>query len=474
MSNLAPMTIDPFTLEVIRNGLVAASQEMGVTLRKTSSSPICNEGNDYSCGIFDRKGRIAGYGEMLPIHLGSLGFAVLTVIEEIGRDNLIPGDAIILNDPFKSGTHLPDVTLVSPIFFNHEIVGFAANRGHHLDVGGTVPGSFYAHATENYQEGLRIPTVKFFQAGHLNQAVMAMILANVRLPYQMRIDLQSQVSANRTGEKRLIELMHKYGMVTVQEAMEELMDNSERRMRRIIEKWPDGEYVGTDYADNDGIIDEPLRIRITLRVTGDDLEVDFTGTSSQSKGPLNAVPGYTNAGVYMALQASTDPTIPPNDGCYRPIKIISPTGTVVNPEFPAACTGGNEICHIIENAMFNALSQMPRGTHSPTIQAGDHGSSNNLFIAGIDPRDGEQYVMYEYPEGGWGGLNGKDGLSAVFSIVGNTWNIPVEVMEIRFPIRIERYELVQDSGGRGKWRGGLGVRREYRVVDHEAALDQAI
>jgi N-methylhydantoinase B len=391
-------------------------------------------------------------------------------MDEIGWDNLEPGDAIILNDPYKSGTHLPDVTLVSPIFYQDELVGFAATRAHHLDIGGTVPGSFYAHATENYQEGLRIPAVKLSEAGRLSEPIMKMILANVRLPYQMRTDLQSQISANETGARRFQELMDRYGKDTVQDAMEEIMAYSERRVRKIIEEWPDGEYVGADYADNDGIIDEPIKVQITLRVSGDSLEVDFTGTSPQAKGPANAVPGYANAGVYMVVQAATDPTIPPNDGVYRPVKIIAPKGTIVNPVFPAPCTGGNEICHIIENAMFNALSKIPRGEKAPVIQAGDHGSSNNLFIAGVDPRNGQQYVTYEYPEGGWGGLEGKDGLSAVFSIVGNTWNIPAEVVEIRFPIRIERYELVQDSGGPGKWRGGLGVRRDYRVIDHEAQL----
>lgn len=463
-------SVDPFTLEILRNGFVAASREMGVTLRKTSCSPIFNEGNDYSCGIFDRQGRIVGYGETLPIHLGSLPFAVQTVMSEIGVSDLTPGDAIILNDPYKSGTHLPDVTLVTPIFFEDELLGFAANRAHHLDVGGTVPGSFYAHATENYQEGLRIPAVKLAVAGDLNETVMKLILENVRLPRQMRIDLQSQISANMTGAQRVQELARRYGKATVQTAMGEIMAYSERRMRAIIRRWPDGEYVGEDYADNDGVVDEPLTVRITVRVQGDRLEVDFSGTDPQVDGPLNSVPGYANAGVYMVVQAATDPTIPPNDGCYRPIAIISPEGTLVNPRFPAACTAGNETCFIVQNAMFRALAEIPRGDNGPIIQACDHGSSNNLFLAGIDPRSGERYVMYEYPEGGWGGLDGKDGLSAVFSIVGNTWNVPVEVSEIRFPIRIERYELVQDSGGAGRWRGGLGVRRDYRVVDHKAEL----
>jgi N-methylhydantoinase B len=460
---------DPITIEVIRHGLAAASREMGVTLRKTSCSPIFNEGNDYSCGIFDARVELISHGEFLPIHLGSLPFSVRYAIEAFGSD-FVPGDAVLLNDPYKGGSHLPDVTIVSPIFVDDRLVGYAANRAHHLDVGGTVPGSFYAYATENYQEGLRITPVKLLRAGEVDEPLLNMVLNNCRLPAQMRMDLQSQVSANTTAITRVREIVERYSRETFEDAVDEILDSSERRMRAVIATWPDGDYSASDYLDNDGVEEGPREIHVTVRIRGDRAEVDFAGSAPQSAGPLNSVLGYTHAGVYMTFQAATDPDISPNSGCYRPITVIAPEGTLVNPRFPAACTGGNEVTLVIHNTVFRALAQIPRDGAAPKVMACDQGSSNNLVIAGTDPRTDARYVLYEYPEGGWGGNEDRDGLSATFSIAGNTWNIPVEAVERRFPILMERYEYCQDSGGAGTYRGGLGVRRDYRVLGHEAEL----
>ncbi len=464
------VSVDPVTVEVIRHGLAAASREMGVTLRKTSCSPIFNEGNDYSCGIFDADLRLVSHGEFLPIHLGSLPFSVQYAVDAFGRDGFAPGDAVLLNDPYRGGSHLPDVTMVSPIFAGMTLVGFAANRAHHLDIGGTVPGSFYAHATENYQEGLRITPVKLFRGGTRDDHLLKLVLNNCRLPDQMRMDLESQASANRTAIERVAHIVERYGLDVVKAAMDSILDYSERRMRAAIAGWADGEYTASDWLDNDGITEDRKEIRVTVRIRGDRAEVDFTGSAPQTSGPLNSVLGYTHAAVYMTFQAAADPDIPPNSGCYRPITINAPKGTILNPHFPAACTGGNEVAIIIHNAVFRALAQVPGPGPRPRVMACDQGSSNNLFIAGIDPRTGRRYVLYEYPEGGWGGNEDRDGLSATFSIAGNTWNIPVEAVERRFPVRIERYELRCDSGGAGCYRGGLGVRRDYRILDHEAEL----
>jgi N-methylhydantoinase B len=461
---------DPITVEVIRHGLAAASREMGVTLRKTSCSPIFNEGNDYSCGIFDARVELISHGEFLPIHLGSLPFSVHYAVESFGIDGLEPGDAILLNDPYRGGSHLPDVTMVSPIFVDGMLAGFAANRAHHLDVGGTVPGSFYAYATENYQEGLRITPVKLLRRGVIDEHLLQLVLNNCRLPNQMRMDLQSQVSANMTAIDRVRELVTRYGRDVFVGSVDAILNSSERRMRTALRSWADGDYSASDFLDNDGVNEGTREIHVTVRIRGDEAEVDFTGTAPQSAGPLNSVLGYTHAGVYMTFQAATDPDIAPNSGCYRPINVIAPEGTVVNPRFPAACTGGNEVTLVIHNTVFRALAQIPRSAAGPRVMACDHGSSNNLLIAGNDPRTGDRYVLYEYPEGGWGGNEDRDGLSAVFSIAGNTWNIPVEAVERRFPIRIERYEYCADSGGPGVHRGGLGVRRDYRVLDHEAEV----
>jgi N-methylhydantoinase B len=437
---------------------------MGVTLRRTSCSPIFNEGNDYSCAIFDARVQLVSHGEFLPIHLGSLSFSVRYAIDAFGTEGFESGDAVVLNDPYGGGSHLPDVTIVSPIFLSGELVGFAANRAHHLDIGGTVPGGFYAEATENYQEGLRITPVKLYRAGLLDEQLLKLILGNCRLPDQMRMDIQSQVSANMTAINRVRDLFERYGVETVRACVDEILDGSERRMRSVIAGWPDGDYVASDYIDNDGINEGACEVRVTLRVRGDTLEVDFTGTAKQSAGPLNSVLGYTHSGVYMTLQAATDPDITPNSGCYRPIVVTAPEGTLVNPKFPAACTGGNEVTIVVHNAVFRALAQIPRDGACPNVMACDQGSSNNLILAGDDPRTGARFVLYEYPEGGWGGNEDRDGLSAVFSIAGNTWNIPVEAVERRFPILIERYEYCIDSGGAGTYRGGLGIRRDYRTI----------
>jgi N-methylhydantoinase B len=461
---------DPITLEVIRHGLAAAAREMGVTLRKTSCSPIFNEGNDYSCAVFDRDGQIVSHGEFLPIHLGSLSFSVRAAEAAFAEQGVEPGDSVLMNDPYQGGSHLPDVTLVTPIFHEREIVGYAANRAHHLDVGGFVAGSFYSEARENYQEGLRITPVKLIRAGERDRLLIELIVANCRLPDQMRVDLESQVSANRTACKRMEELIERWGADQMLAAMADLLNASERRMRAALAAWPDGDYSASDFLDNDGITDEPREIKVTVRIRGDEAEVDFTGSSAQVPGPFNSVLGYTHSGVYMSFQAATDPDIAPNAGCYRPIRIVAPERTLVNPVFPAACTGGNEVTCVIHNTVFRALAEVRGEGACPRVMACDHGSSNNMIISGMDPRSGSRYVIYEYPEGGWGGNPDRDGLSATWSIVGNTWNVPVEVVEQRFPVRVERYELRSDSGGPGEHRGGLGIRRDHRVLGHDAEV----
>ncbi|HEY7961825.1 MAG TPA: hydantoinase B/oxoprolinase family protein [Solirubrobacteraceae bacterium] len=457
---------DTITVEVIRHALTAAAREMGVTLRMTSSSPIFNEGNDYSCAIFDTEGRLVTHGEFLPIHLGSLSFSVAAAREAFAAEGLREGDTVVMNDPYRGGSHLPDVTMVSPIFHEEELVAYATNRAHHLDVGGAVPGSFFSGARDNYQEGLRISPVKLFRDGERDTHLLALIAENSRLPAQMRVDLESQVSANRTAIERVGQLVRRHGAGVVRDAMRAVLAYSERRMRAAIARWPDGEYSAADSLDNDGVVDRPCELRVTVRVRGEELEVDFTGSSPQTAGPLNSVLGYTCSGVYMTVQAATDPDIPPNAGCYRPIAIEAPVGSIVNPRFPAPCTGGNETVFVISAAIFRALAQIPQA-HT---MACDQGSSNNLLISGRDPRDGQRYVVYEYPEGGWGANAHRDGPSAIYSIAGNTWNVPVEVVERRFPVRVERYELREDSGGPGTRRGGLGIRREHRILGHDAEV----
>ncbi len=463
---------DPISLQVIGHALTSISREMGVTLSRTSCSPIFNEGNDYSCAVFDTRGQMVSHGEFLPIHLGSMAFATHAVTSSFADEDLDPGDMVILNDPYLGGTHLPDVTLVAPIFHEHRLLGYAVNRAHHLDIGGTAPGSFYSQARENYQEGLRIAPIKLVKSGVVDRHLLELIVGNTRLPVQLRVDLEAQMSANRTAIQRLQSLAERYGADQIDAAMTVLLDQSESRTREAIKALTDGEYTATDFIDNDGITDVPRAITVTVRIKGDQAEVDFTGSSPQVEGPLNSVLGYTYAGVYMVFQAATDPDIKPNAGCYRAITINAPKGSIVNPHFPAACTGGNEIAGVVHNTVFRALASIPRGEDGsgPHVMACDQGSSNNMIISGRNPADGGRYVIYEYPEGGWGANSERDGLSAIWSIVGNTWNVPVEVVEERFPVRVERYELRQDSGGAGTHRGGLGIRRDHRILDHDASV----
>lgn len=458
--------VDPITLGVIRSGLVSISREMGTTLRQTAYSTIFNEGTDFSCGVFDAKSRLVGQGEFLPIHLGALQFAVRQAIEENGRENFEPGDTLLLNDPYRGGTHLPDLTAITPIFAGDVLVGFAANRAHHADVGGTVAGSFYSEARENYQEGLRVPPVKLYRRGQVEQDLLEIILNNVRVPRDMRGDLEAQVSANRTAVARLLELCERYGIDVLERAEEEICAQSDVRMRKVIDSWPDGEYTATDYLDNDGVVDELVPIVVTLTVDGSRLVVDYEGTAPQALGPVNAVDGMTASATYLAVQAATDPTIPANDGCYRAVEIRAPKGSLLSPEFPAACTGGNETSHRIVNVIARAMAEMPYG---PRVIAGDQGSSNNLLLDVPTPA-GDRDILYQYPEGGWGALPTKDGESALFSIVGNCKNMPAEALELRFALRLLRYELRDDSGGAGRWRGGLGTRRDYEVLAENASL----
>lgn len=464
-SHTSVITMDPIQYSVIRSGLIAVSREMGVTLRQTAYSDIFNEGCDFSCGLFNAEGRLTAQAEFLPIHLGALQFAVRQTIQELGAESFRPGDAVLLNDPYRGGTHLPDLTMVSPIFYNEELVGFAANRAHHADIGGAVPGSFYSKARDNYMEGLRIPPVWLYRGGELVRDIYELILNNVRVPGNMKGDLAAQVSANTSAGQRYADLCERYGRDTILAAEEQSSTDSETRMRAVIQSWPDGTYIGEDSLDNDGVTDVPIAIRVKIIVKGDSLVVDYSDSDPQAAGPVNAVLGMTASATYLCLQSATDPDIPPNDGCYRPFEIIAPSGTIVNPVFPAPTTAGNETSHRIVNAVMAALTTLPSG---PMVIAGDHGSSNNMLIS-CHEETGLK-VLYQYPEGGWGATPNKDGENALFSVVGNCRNLPAESLELRFPIRLKRYELRDGTGGEGKWRGGLGIRRDYEILCDDAEL----
>ena len=456
--------IDSITLEVVRNGCIAIAEEMNANLIRTGYSPNIKERRDCSCALFDGDGEMISQAENMPVHLGAMPFSVAAAIDAFEGD-LEPGDAVLLNDPFRGGAHLPDLTLVSPIFADGEIVAYAANRAHHADIGGSTAGSVAADSTEIYQEGLRIPPVKFFEAGTVNDDVMGMILANVRTPDERRGDLRAQEAANETARARVHELVEKYGRDELGAVFDEIKDYSERRMRAELEQFPDGTYTFEDVLDDDGHGNADLPVKATVTVAGDEVSVDFAGTAEQTDGPINAVLAVTSSATYYAVRCVTDPDIPPNHGCYRPITVDAPEGTIVNPRPPAAVVGGNlETSQRVTDVVLGAF-----GSEAPErVVAACQGTMNNVTFGGTDPRTETPYAFYETQGGGFGGRDGMDGMDGVHVHMSNTMNTPVEVLETAYPLRVRRYELRPDSGGVGAFRGGLGLRRDIEVRDHTA------
>ncbi|SFR51463.1 hydantoinase B/oxoprolinase family protein [Halogeometricum limi] len=458
--------VDPVTLEVVRNACAAIAEEMNANLVRTGYSPNIKERRDCSTALFDAEGEMIAQAETMPVHLGAMPFSVRAAVDRFPRETLSPGDAVLLNDPFRGGAHLPDLTLVSPVFVDGEVVAYAANRAHHADIGGARAGSVAADSTEIYQEGLRIPPVKYASGDEVNEDVLAMILANVRTPEERRGDLRAQEAANATGRRRFADLAERHGdeLPTILDAVK---DYSERRMRAEISDLPDGTYEFSDLLDDDGRGNEDLPVEVAVTVDGDEVVVDFEGTAAQTEGPINAVFAVTASATYYAVRCVTDPDIPPNHGCYRPVTIEAPEGTIVNPTLPAAVVGGNlETSQRVTDAVLGAFgSVVPE-----RVVAGSQGTMNNVTFGGTDPRTESPYAFYETQGGGFGGRAGKDGMDAVHVHMSNTMNTPAEVLETAYPLRVERYELRENSGGAGQFRGGLGLRRDIRVRDHEATF----
>ena len=460
------MNSDPITLEVIRNGLQSVAEEMGATLKRTGYSPNIKERKDLSCALFNRGAEMIAQAEHIPVHLGAMISSVEMTIKTFSRD-LHPGDAIILNDPYMGGTHLPDITLISPIFYRGEIVGFSANRAHHADVGGITPGSLPGSSTEIYQEGIIIPPVKLFEKGELKEDLLALIVKNVRTPEERAGDIKAQVSANRVGEKRVIELIGKYGQETYLAATEEILNYSERMMKAQIRRFPKGSFEATDFMDNDGASDDPVKLRVRVTVEGETLSFDFTGTDPQRDGNINAVSAITASCVFFVVRAVTDPSIPANSGCYRPLQIFVPEGTALNARSPAAVSAANvETSQRIVDLLLRAFSQIV----PERVIAGCQGTMNTLTVGGIDPRDGKPYAYCETIGGGQGARPNADGMDGVHTNMTNTLNTPIEAFEIAYPLLVEQYELSPSSGGLGQYRGGLGIVRTLQVVDHQAMV----
>ena len=464
------MKTDPATFEVVKNSLYAAAEEMKVVLAKTAYSPILKVAGDYSCGIFDREGEMVAQGPDLPIHLGSMPDAVKAVITV--WESFRPGDVFIHNDPYFGGSHLPDVNVISPAFYEDGLLGFACVRAHWPDIGSASPGS-YGAVTEIFGEGLRLPPVRLYTEGVLNRDVDAIIFANVRTPEERRGDLNAQVAANRRGSQRLSELAEKYGADRLLRIMGEVMDYSDTMMRALLRDMPDGEGSFEDFCDGDGILengadtDETFTIRMKAIKKGDSLTVDFEGSDGQVAGPMNAPLSVTASGIFTSVKMIVDPTsmIPPNSGCWRSVTVKAPKGSVVNAAFPAPVVYANhEISHRVSDMLFGAMAVfMP-----DRVMACSQGTSAVLTLGGVDYRNGDRYVSYETIKGGFGARPTKDGINCVASGISNTMNTPIEVLEMSFPVRVEYYEITADSGGAGQYRGGNGARRAWRVLGNSS------
>ncbi len=450
--------MDPVRLEIFRHLLTAVAEEMGAVLRRTGFSPNIKERRDYSCALFTAEGELVAQAAHIPVHLGALPLSVQACREAFPE--LKPGDAVLLNDPFRGGTHLPDLTLVSPVFVEHQLLGFVASRAHHADIGGMAPGSMPL-AREIFQEGLIIPPVKLMERGRPNPAVWALLLANVRTPDERRGDLQAQLAANQRGVRRLQELSSAYGIDTLRAAFSALLDYAERLMRTFLQTLPDGTWRFEDALDDDGLNDTPLWIRVALTIAGDTATVDFSDTDPQCAGSLNAVRAITVSAVYYVFRALLGYDVPANAGCLRPLRIVTRPGTLVDARPPAAVAGGNvETSQRIVDVLLGALGRIC----PDRIPAAAQGTMNNLTIGGLDPRTGHYYTYYETLAGGAGATSKADGTSAVHTHMTNTLNTPVEALEYAYPLRVTRYAIRDGSGGAGRHRGGDGLIREIKLL----------
>jgi N-methylhydantoinase B len=459
---------DPATFEIVKNSLYKIAEEMRVVLAKTAYSPLLKSAGDYSCGVFDAAGEMVAQGPDLPIHLGSMPDAVRAVVAAFAPD-VHDGDVFIHNDPYFGGSHLPDVNVVRPAFHDGRLLGYACLRAHWPDVGSATPGS-YGAVTQIYGEGLRMPPLRLISRGTLNADLERLILANVRTPDERKGDLGAQLAATLRATERLAALAARYGTDALIGWMREVLDYSERLMRAALLDLPDGDGSFEDFCDGDGIPDDAegndarFRIRLSVKKTGDRLIADFAGTDAQVKGPMNAPLSVTASGIYCGLKLAIDPgnLIPPNSGCWRTIEVRAPKGSVVNAEFPSPVVYANhEMSHRVADMVMGALVHfMP-----DQVMACSQGTSAILTLGGVDPRDGRHYVSYETPKGGFGARPTKDGINCIASGISNTMNTPVEILEMAFPVRVERYEINPDSGGAGRFRGGCGARRVWRMLD---------
>ena len=490
-ATLRLMRSDPIELEIFKNLYHSIAEEMGAALRRTAFSPNIKERRDYSCAVFDGQGQVIAMGDHMPVHLGSMPMSVQAAIE---AGPMQAGDIVMLNDPFRGGTHLPDITLVAPVYARQRArrrastrAGnpgiqpdfYVASRAHHADVGGAYPGSM-GLCREIYQEGIRIPPVKLMRTGVTDTDVLALLLSNVRTPHEREGDLGAQIAACHTGAERLSQICERYGVNRAKQSAEDLLRYSEELMRAFLQRIPRGVYYAEDFLDNDGNGERPIKIAVTIAVSPGSgkkrerkqsrrlVTVDFEGSDPQVEGSVNAVAAITYSACFSVFRCLLTEDIPAAAGLMRPIQVIIPEGTIVNARPPAAVAGGNvETSQRIVDVLLKALAQ----AIPDRIPAAASGTMNNLTIGGVDPRTGQPFTYYETIAGGMGARPGKPGVSGVHTHMTNSLNTPAEALEYAYPLRVRSYSLRTNSGGAGKFRGGDGIVREIEVLtDCEVTL----
>ena len=457
--------IDPIAVEVIANALVYASEEMGVAVRNSAYSPNVKERLDHSCALFDARGRLIAQAEHIPVHLGSLPWGLTHMLRVIESQcgGMRPGDMWVANDPYVTGTHLNDVTVVRPVFFENSLAGYAANKAHHADVGGSVPGSMPVAAADLFAEGLVVPPMRLVENDAPVSSTLDLFAANSRTPEARGGDLRAQTAGNYTGERRLIELCERYGAEFVASAVDRILDDSETRMRKALRALGEGRFDAEDFLE-DGGGTPSLRIALALTLRDGCASLDYSGTSPQTALPLNAVFGVTLSGVHYALRALTDPTIPMNEGCFRPVDVFAPEGTLLNPRRPAPVSGGN-----VETSTRNAevvLQALARAAPD-RVPASSGGTMSNVMLGGTRS-DGRSWAFYETNGCGMGARPNADGIDGIQCHMTNTANTPIEAIERDYPLRVVRYEFADGTGGAGRYRGGCGLVRAIELVDGTA------
>jgi len=459
------VNVDPITFAVIKSGLDSIADDMAYTVVRIARSEIVKDVMDFSAALCAADGQMVAQAKTIAQHLGAIPEAMESVLTTFG-DDLHDGDVVIMNDPYHGGMHLPDIFMFVPIFYEEHRRAFAVVICHHTDVGGRVPGSNASDSTEIYQEGLRIPPLKLYSRGELNTTLETLIKINVRVPDRVWGDLSAQFAAAQVGKKGLGRLFARYGTATVETYMQELLDYAERRTRDEIKKWPIGTYRFTDYVDSDGFSDTPIPIAVAITVRQDGtLFVDYSGTSAQVKGALNSTLSFTHSLTYLSVRCVLARDIPNNVGLFRCITVMAPEASILNPQMPAACAARALTGYRVFDTMLGALAQIV----PERVPAAGEGGNSVICISGLRPNR-KPFIIVDMICGAWGGRPDKDGVEAITNASQNLSNMPVEVLEAEHPVRVEDYAFVPDSCGAGRWRGGLGIRRSYRILAPEALL----